>query len=186
MTLSLAQIAADLAAISGLGDDHLPAIERILAPVITGVTRDILRSRPATPLPIRTLDGPIYRDEADPEIGHVPLPDDFLALATFRMEGWTCDVSRLILPGDPEYPLRSSPWPEISGSPRAPRCYLITTPTGDALEYRRADPEARCLSAVYHPAPALRRGHIDIPQEIYHTILETLKPLYYVPDTDLR
>lgn len=192
MTVSLRQIAADIAILRGLEDDHLPTLERLLAPVITGIARDLIRRHAADPsicsgpLPIRTLDGPIIRDPNDPEIGRIPLPSDFMALATLRMEGWSCDISHLIMPEEPEYALRSSPWPEISGSKKAPRCYLIRTATGECLEFRRTDPEARCLTAVYHPLPTLHHGHIDIPESLYHSLLESLKPLYNVSDSDIR
>ncbi len=188
MTISLRQIATDIAALRSLGDDHLPMIERLVAPLLTGYMRDILREDPSGPglLPVRSLDGPLFRDPHIPAIGRIPLPDDFFELVYIRMEGWDHEITRLVTPGDPEYALRSSPWPEISGSVMSPRCYLVTTGGRKWLEYRCADAKARCLGAAYHPVPSLRRGHIEIPEGIYHRLISTLKPLYNVPDSDLR
>ncbi len=180
MTYTLARMAADLAAMRGLGEETLPQLEALLAFTAEGVARKVLAEALAEdpdgsfPDCSRSMRGSLFRLPESPDVGQVPLPEDFMHLLCFRMEGWSVGVTRLIGPSDPDYALCKSEWPEVAGTPQTPRCYRVRTAGGDRLEFHSAPPEARCLEAVYLAAPTLRQGSLVIEDFLYPEVLSRL------------
>ncbi len=173
MILTLTQAAADVSALTGASVARSDPRLRLFLP------RAAAAAVSAAPLPLLSgalpVEGEIYASGIRPDVGLVPLPRDFLRLVSFRLKGWPCDVTRLTGPeeGHP-FLLRGSPWPEIAGSPEAPKCYRVPFPGGEAIEFHAAPCEATkatMLSALYFPRPALRGQEIRIPDALVSEVI---------------
>jgi hypothetical protein len=90
-----------------------PGIE-LIDKVLNEATRSVLRTFPLYVLPtddlpiIDLVAGQDASGAVRPAVGYLPLPDDFLRLAAFRMNGWKKTVTKVIYPDTPEYEKQSN------------------------------------------------------------------------------
>lgn len=180
MILTLSEIAADVAALTGTS---VSRSDRRLRLLLAQAIAEVIMAAPLQSLSgALSLEGEIYASGVRDDVGLVPLPPDFLRLRAFRLKGWPGDVTRLTDPGDEAaFSLRLSPWPEISGSAASPRCYRVPFPGGEALEFHSAPgdaSEAVVESAFYIPRPAIREETVRIPPALVaDTITLTAKKM---------
>ncbi|MDE7160586.1 MAG: hypothetical protein K2O24_07075 [Muribaculaceae bacterium] len=174
MILTLSEIAADVSALAGTSVSRSDRRLRLILPqAALRVMADAPLSSLGEALP---LPGEIYPSPVRPDVGCIPLPRDFFRLKAFRLRGWSGAVTTLTSPDDgPLFLLRSSPWPEMSGSPAMPRCYRISFPGGEALEFHRSPGEAAeavIETALYIPAPVIHDDDtIRLPRPLVEEII---------------
>lgn len=173
MILTLTEVAADVSALTGTSVVHSdPRLRLFLTRAASTVISSAPDSMLAGALP---LEGEIYPSATHPGVGMIPLPGDFLRLKAFRLRGWPGDVTRLIGPEEAaDFALRNSLWPEIAGSAHAPRCYRVSFPGGEALEFHAAPGDARDAvveHALYIPRPVIHDHAMRIPAPLREEII---------------
>lgn len=173
MILTLTEIAADVSALAGTSVAHSDPRLRLF---LSRAAHSVISSAPDILLvDALPLEGEIYPSATHPGVGMIPLPKDFLRLKAFRICGWPGDVTHLIGPEEgADFALRNSLWPEIAGSPHAPRCYRVPFPGGEALEFHAAPGEARDAvveCALYIPRPVIHDHTIRIPTPLREDII---------------
>lgn len=135
------------------------------------------------------LEAPLYRLEAIemelPEVvevdregkGSIDLPEDFLRLVAFRIEGWRRTVHEPIRETDPIYSLQSSKWRGIYGTPEKP--VVALTHNGGpvpALEFYSTDGRwdedkeklvAEITRASYVPKASIEGKEVFVSRDCY-------------------
>lgn len=106
--------------------------------------------------------------------GRLPLPDDFLRLAAFRMPGW----HQTLTATPPSGTLRGAlggATPKRSHSPRFPAIHFADAASGKILEFYGApDPGEAPATALYIPRPRWRPDDtLLLPEEIYPTAVRS-------------
>lgn len=126
--------------------------------------------------PTRLIDGrpmnctPVHRQDGS---GYVELPDDFMRLVIFRLDGWKRPVTRPIEDTSPEYALQKNKY--VRGNSDKPVCVLSTDGSGNKiLEYYSlpasvADPVV--THAAYVPYPEVSDGKIEISRRLTDAVI---------------
>lgn len=109
--------------------------------------------------------------------GRLLLPDDFMRLVAFRMEGWRRSVTETISPDSPTYRLQRQPVEALRGSDSRPVCALVREEGGLWLEYyaSRHKTPRRVEVALYQPLPAIDPfGAINLPTRAFSLVVEKI------------
>lgn len=133
--------------------------------------------------PVHLLDGgnnfgdAIYWKEL--ESGWCLLPEDFMRLVVFQMDGWERAVYHAISEDDAEYHKQSSRFKGIRGTPQKPVCAIAIRPEGRALEFYSCKSENAMVSrAVYLPYPVIDEDDgIEICERCYQAVVYTIASL---------
>lgn len=108
-------------------------------------------------------DAPLEHDGAG--TGRVLLPDDFMRLLSFRLEGWACAVRQDTAPASLGYRLQRQPVVALRATSARPLCAVVPHPCGLALEFYSTVTEPVVAEALYVPWPrADRDGSIELPR----------------------
>ena len=139
----------------------LSALIRSLAP--EGATKAIMESDPAM------LDDFSFFGESvglsEQGLGYVMLPDDFLRLASFRMDCWTCALSEPATPASADWRMMDSPCLPLRGSLRSPRCRIVQRGVGRVLEFAPLPTgKSHVAEAIYVARPEFdSEGYMRLP-----------------------
>lgn len=107
--------------------------------------------------------------------GWIPLPDDFLRLAIFRMSDWKRGVSAPLSSDNPMLKMLGKRWRGVGGSPSRPLCVVRRNAYCLALEFHKCrSSRAHVAEASYFPRPRLTDTHLDFPERLYHHLITNL------------
>lgn len=109
-------------------------------------------------------------------IGRVPLPDDYMRLALFRMSDWHFGVTEAISPTADSYAQQFSDYVGVRGNPSRPVVALSADPdTGKAaLEFFSSASTVAKATLLYVPRQTATADSYDVEEAIYRAaVLKT-------------
>lgn len=101
-------------------------------------------------------------------VGTMPLPNDFLRLVIFQLEGWSRPVTMAITDTSPLYAQQMSRFIGVRGGVEKPVCAISTIGSTRVLEIFSAAPSTTpdIARASYIPIPAIDAGTIKIAKRL--------------------
>lgn len=106
--------------------------------------------------------------------GWIVLPNDFMRLVVFQMEGWDRGVYDVMSAESEEYSTQRSRVAGVRGNPQRPVCVLGMRPEGKVLEFYSVEDQdtARMLRGVYVPYPTIDSNDgVDLSRWCYEAVV---------------
>ncbi len=157
-------------------DEPTLSINRMIATMLPTAARRVLLNASVTAIDtLRPLTGEVaWKTWPGGAIAFIPLPDDFLRLASIQMTGWQ-RPAQIITEESPEYEWQSSRFIGVRGNPQRPVAAIVRYPFGQVVElYSCADVTQTTIKrALYVPLPEVDAdGYIDLPKGLFHDIAD--------------
>lgn len=150
-------------------------LDDFVATVIEESVREVVNNTPPSLYPEpKELSGRLdWQSDFDCAL---TLPDDFNHLVAFRMSGWKRNVTRLILPEDPDIALLSSPYRFVRGTPCRPRCYLVREQSVNRLIACTSERREEVMEVgLYVPLPTAtghaHQRYIEFPAQLANDVI---------------
>lgn len=106
----------------------------------------------------------------DKESGYIVLPEDFLRLYVFKMEGWARSIGGDEARGS-AYWGRGAAW-RHGGSAEKPRVAIVEHKNGLVLEWLGRSESRRIEEGSYIRLPKIEDGGIEIDPRVYRDVIE--------------
>ena len=173
-------------------DEPTLSINRIIATMLPMAAQEVLLTAPLAAIDtLRPLSGKLYWKQEPEEnmasglqismnakhqlaMAFLPLPDDFLRLATIQLSDWR-RPAHIISEESPEYDLQSSRFPGVRGNPCRPVAAIVRYSFGLVVELYSSSSteEVTIRKALYVPQPHFNADHcIDLPKSLFPTIMQ--------------
>lgn len=167
-------------ALLGVGDSDTLSLDEMICGSISAAATAVASAAPREMLgePTEWADETTAVEPDGDFCGIVALPDNFMRLASFRLEGWKRAVISPLPEGSVLAQIAvSSPFPVMIADNTRPFAEIISRPDGYALRFFSAVPacEACVAQALYWPLPLVgSHDSIDFPFRLYPALVEAL------------
>lgn len=157
-------------------DEPTLSVNRIIATMLPMAAQEALLAAPLANIDtLRPLTGRLsWRKQPGMGMAFLPLPDDFLRLASIQLSDWQ-RPARIITEESPEFDFQTSRFPGVRGNPHRPVAAIVRYAFGLVVELysSHSAEEVTIRKALYVPQPHLDADHcIDLPKPLFHDIMQ--------------